>query len=97
MRTRLRYLKKTFKIRNVRGSVGTVNVETVQAPKKQKKNNRKKDDSDMLTKEQIEEIEAQAIAMQPEVKIVKKDKGLIERAESSKIVLTEDNRQILND
>jgi len=32
-----------------------------------------------------------------EVKIVKKDKGLIERTESSKIVLTEDNRQVLND
>ena len=31
------------------------------------------------------------------VKILKKDKGLIERTESSKIVLTEDNRQVLND
>ena len=31
------------------------------------------------------------------VKIVKKDKGLIERTESSKIVLTEDNRQVLTD
>lgn len=31
------------------------------------------------------------------VKFVKKDKGLIERTESSKIILTEDNRQVLND
>lgn len=31
------------------------------------------------------------------VKVVKKDKGLIERTESSKIILTEDNRQVLND
>lgn len=31
------------------------------------------------------------------VKFIKKDKSLIERAESSKIILTEDNRQILND
>lgn len=31
------------------------------------------------------------------VKVLKKDKGLIERTESSKIVLTEDNRQVLND
>jgi hypothetical protein len=31
------------------------------------------------------------------VKYVKRDKSLIERAESSKIILTEDNRQILND
>ena len=31
------------------------------------------------------------------VKFLKKDKGLIERTESSKIILTEDNRQVLND
>lgn len=31
------------------------------------------------------------------VKYVKADKGLIERVESSKIVLTEDNKQLLND
>ena len=31
------------------------------------------------------------------VKRVKKDKGLIERTESSKTVLTEDNKELLND
>lgn len=31
------------------------------------------------------------------VKRIKKDKGLIERTESSKIVLTEDNKQLLID
>ena len=31
------------------------------------------------------------------IKRVKKDKGLIERTESSKIVITEDNKQLLND
>jgi hypothetical protein len=31
------------------------------------------------------------------VKRIKKDKGLIERTESSKIVITEDNKQLLND
>lgn len=31
------------------------------------------------------------------VKRLKKDKGLIERTESSKIVLTEDNKQLLMD
>ena len=30
-------------------------------------------------------------------KRIKKEKGLIERTESSKIILTEDNRQLLND
>lgn len=33
----------------------------------------------------------------PHVKRVKKDKGLIERTESSKTVLTEDNKELLND
>lgn len=31
------------------------------------------------------------------VKILKKDRGLIERTESSRLVLTEDNRQVLED
>ena len=31
------------------------------------------------------------------IRRVKNDRGLIERTESSRIVLTEDNRQILND
>jgi hypothetical protein len=31
------------------------------------------------------------------IKRVKKDKGLIERAESSKTILTEDNKELLND
>ena len=31
------------------------------------------------------------------VKVDKKDKGIIERTENSKIVLTEDNKMVLND
>lgn len=31
------------------------------------------------------------------VKKMRKDKGLIEKTESSKIILTEDNRELLND
>ena len=30
-------------------------------------------------------------------KVIKNDRGLIERTKSSKVILTEDNRQILND
>lgn len=33
----------------------------------------------------------------PSVRRVKKDKGLIERTESSKTILTEDNKELLND
>lgn len=32
-----------------------------------------------------------------EIKKIKREKGLIERTESSKIILTEDNRQVLID
>ena len=52
-----------------------------------------------MTLEGIERAEAlaQNLSNPQEVKVIKKDKGLIERTESSKIVLTEDNRQVLND
>ena len=52
-----------------------------------------------MTTEQFNKIEdlAQEINVPKQVKVVKKDRGLIERTESSKIVLTEDNRQVLND
>lgn len=63
-----------------------------------KKNNKKKNEEDM-TLEGIERAEAlaQNLSTPNEVKVVKTDRGLIERTESSKIVLTEDNRQVLND
>ena len=61
------------------------------------KNNKKKQKDDMIDKSQISTIEDAVKNMQPEVKVVKKDRGLIERTESSKIIITEDNRQVLND
>jgi hypothetical protein len=64
-------------------------------PLKNKKN--KKEKKDMLTKEQLSAIENTVEGMNPTVKVIKTDKGLIERTESSKIIITEDNRQVLND
>lgn len=61
------------------------------------KNNKKNRKEDMINKDQITAIEAAMEKMQPEVKVVKADRGLIERTESSKIIITEDNRQVLND
>jgi len=63
----------------------------------EKKNNIQKKDKDMTT-EQIERVEdlVQNIN-KPKVKVIKKEKGLIERTETEKVVLTEDNRQVLND
>ena len=51
----------------------------------------------MDLKEKIAAAEEVMNSIAPEVKVVKKDRGLIERTESSKIILTEDNRQVLND
>ena len=61
------------------------------------KNNKKNRKEDMINKDQITAIEAAMEKMQTEVKVVKADRGLIERTESSKIIITEDNRQVLND
>ena len=65
---------------------------------KTSKNNKKKNKKDMaINEELISAAEEQASALSNNVKVVKKDRGLIERTESSKIILTEDNRQVLND
>ena len=61
------------------------------------KNKRSKKNEKMETEDKIKEAEAIVDELAPNVKVIKKDKGLIERTESSKIILTEDNRQVLND
>ena len=48
----------------------------------------------MDTKEKIK-LASEILENQPKVKKIKKEKGLIERTESSKTVLTEDNRELL--
>ncbi len=50
----------------------------------------------MDTKEKIELANA-VLGSEPKVKKVKKEKGLIERTESSVTILTEDNRELLKD
>lgn len=99
----LHFVNKTFMRRkeNISYSAPTkdeVHTEEPSGKNTPKRENKKtKKSSDMLTNEQIENAEAIVNAMEPEVKVVKKDRGLIERTESSKIILTEDNRQVLND
>lgn len=70
--------------------------EVVKAPKPEK-NKSVKNSKKMKSVDKIEAAEMAIEAMEPKVKVVKKDRGLIERVESSKIILTEDNRQMLND
>ena len=61
----------------------------------------KKEDNKKETKKVMDKISmAEAIINDTpvkEIKRIKKDKGLIERTESSKTILTEDNKQLLVD
>ena len=50
----------------------------------------------MTTSEKIA-MAQEVLGGQAPVKRVKRDKGLIERTESSKTILTEDNKELLND
>ena len=75
-------------------------IEDVKTPKKAQKNeiNNEENINVMETKDKIELASAILdMDAQPKVKKIKKDKGLIERVEGSTIILTEDNRELLND
>ena len=106
---KLRFVKKTFAKRD--GYVMPINIyapsedNAIQEVKKEepaepkvsknKKTTKKKNDMD--ANERINAAAEVLSTITPEVKVVKKERGLIERTESSKIILTEDNRQVLND
>ena len=103
---RLRFIHKQYIHSKVKVATNSVVAEnsaakdSIDEPKSSpapSKNKKSKKGNNMLTNEQIEKAEAIMDTMAPEVKVVKKDRGLIERTESSKIILTEDNRQVLND
>lgn len=64
---------------------------------KNNKNKKNKQEEDMNIEDRINAAEAAMESLAPEVKVVKKERGLIERTESSKIIITEDNRQLLKD
>ena len=67
------------------------------AQKQQKKENKLNENIQVMdTKDKIE-LAAEVLEMQSQIKKIKTDKGLIERTESSKIILTEDNRELLID
>lgn len=105
----LRFVKKIVRSRPVCDSTAiTVNMPVEETKREENKENpvtekvktknkKEKKDNKMDTLEQIEAAEELVKELQPEVKVVKKERGLIERTESSKIILTEDNRQVLND
>ena len=98
----LRFFVKKFPKRNnivspVIESETKVEVEVEETKTSNKKNKKEKNTEDMNINDKVKQAEETLNAMEPEVKVVKRDNGLIERTESSKIILTEDNRQLLVD
>ena len=89
--------------RNVAKNINKIlNTDVVDKTNKEdveKENNERKPTKVMTTMEKIEAVKDVLDVQSPtqRVKRVKKDKGLIERTESSKTILTEDNKELLND
>lgn len=71
-------------------------TETTTKKRQNKKVTKKKDMADPKLK-QVEELLDKAGVPERKVKIEKKEKGLYERTENSTILLTEDNKMVLND
>lgn len=69
----------------------TVETQPKKENKKQKKN------KDMVSENKLSQIEAIAGVNSSNVKVEKSEKGLYERTENSTILLTEDNKMLLND
>lgn len=68
----------------------------VASPVIEEDNQEQKNSKDMTTQEKVE-MANQVLGTTPKVKRVKSDKGLIERAETNKTILMEDNRELLID
>lgn len=73
----------------------TESVKNVEA-KDMAENNEIKKENVMTTNEKIA-LANEVLEDKPKVKRIKADKGLIERAESTKTILTDDNKELLND
>lgn len=71
-------------------------VEEVKKTVKKKKNKVNENKSNMNTAEKIA-MAKEILGTNDTLKVLKKDKGLIERTESSKTILTEDNKELLVD
>lgn len=71
-------------------------VETVVKEEKENKESKK---NKKMADERLEKIEKIVGTKAPKrkVKVEKKDKGLFERTENSTVLLTEDNKMVLND
>lgn len=102
--TQLDAVKSTADVVRVKADVKPVEevapLENIdEAPKKKRQNKKVTKKSDMADPKlkQVEELLDKAEIPERKVKIEKKEKGLFERTENSTILLTEDNKMVLND
>lgn len=105
-----RFINKSSRVKYVKPYVNkrpkqtaVVSKPTTTPEVKEEKNDNKslkKESKDMIDKNKINQmlndLGAEELPKR-KAKIDKKDKGLIERADNTKIILTEDNRQLLSD
>lgn len=89
-----RFLPRQF--RNAPTVEQTVKKEEQPTEAKKEKKEIKESQKVMTTQEKVE-LANEVLGKTPQVKRVKRDKGLIERSESSKTILTEDNKELLKD
>jgi len=84
--------------RKIKHVVANFEKKEEKATEKKQENKEIKEDTNMAD-ERLEKIEQIVGTKAPKrkVKVEKKDKGLIERTENSTILLTEDNKMLLND
>jgi hypothetical protein len=98
-----RFIRKTNKVRYVRNRKSYNNTVKVDLRHTKTENKEEKNKEDMNidknTLEQVENIMNMTDKSLPKrkTKVERKDKGLIERTENSTILLTEDNKMLLND
>ena len=91
-------------IKNTRHFVSEVKVEDTpqveansENVSKQVVNNKKKVKNEVMTTSEKIAMAQEVLEGAVNTKRLKRDKGLIERTESSKTILTEDNKELLND
>ena len=93
---RLRFAKKPQRFEKYVAPVNEDKPKAVSPKKAAKDKNNEKETNKNMDIDQIEKL-ASELTPEQTTKRIKKDKGLIERTESSKIMITEDNKQLLND
>lgn len=101
----VRPIKNSVKNKNVSNTIAVlheniVENEVVTSENLQKKENKKqKKNKEMINEKKLLHMEGIVSADMPKsnVKVEKADKGLYERTENSTILLTEDNKMLLND